>query len=193
MSSANVYSAALKERMTSMASSLQDVFDGGEQFLTREGSHNFLFVWCKYIQMISSVWEQKQQQWIYSNLKYSEWHLTIKPEYFIHLTLKLMFISLTIFPESSSSNSSPDVKRKDYGKMILPLKRGNDIIYPLCKQGGETTITYFTLNSVESLGSATRGRSQARGRTQHVHNQQSDFDVPSNELCHWLKCSNRGV
>lgn len=46
-----------------------------------------------------------------------------------------MFISVTIFPESSSSNSSPDVKRKDYGEMELPLKRGNDIIYPLCKQG----------------------------------------------------------
>lgn len=48
----------------------------------------------------------------------------------------LVLISVTIFPESSSSNSSPDVKRKDYGKMELPLKRENDIIYPLCKQLG---------------------------------------------------------
>lgn len=70
-------------------------------------------------------------------MKYSEWWLTIKPEYFIHLTLRLMLISVTIVPESSSSNSSPDVKRKGYGKMELALKRENDIIYPLCKQGGE--------------------------------------------------------
>lgn len=142
MSSANIYSAALRERMTSMASSLQDVFDGGEQFLTRNLSQNILSVWCKYIQMTRSVWEQKQQPWISSHMKYSEWWL-IKPEFFIHLTLRLMFISVTIVPESSSSNSSPDVKRKGYGKMELPLKRENYIIYPLCKQAGKTTTTYI--------------------------------------------------
>lgn len=52
MSSVNTYSSALKERMDSMASSLQDVFDGGEKMkldIVHAISHTIFLVSCENI------------------------------------------------------------------------------------------------------------------------------------------------
>lgn len=117
MSSVNTFSAALKERMTSMASSLQDVFDGGEE----SDPHNPSALWWKYTQIDNTAVKGQTAPCVRRHkqpIVILQWQKMRSKCVFCFLPLKLMFCHN--FSDSSSSNSSPDVKRKEYGKMDLP-------------------------------------------------------------------------
>lgn len=95
-----------------MASSLQDVFDGGEEL-----SHTIT-----YTQAIFVSGEHKEQ--LYMTTQAAKSTITVKSKGILFYSLEVdAHVNISpIFLESTSSNSSPDVKRKDYGKMELLQK-----------------------------------------------------------------------
>lgn len=67
-------------------------------------------------------------------------------------------------------------------------KKGKTIVwYIFCVNKKKEINVCFLLNSVETLGSATRGRNPTRGTTlTHRIRNQFDFEISSKHLCHWL-------